>query len=54
LLVVLWRLRYTLSLRELAAMFLERGVVFSHEAVRDGEARFAPLLTCVGRLLYSP
>ncbi len=45
LLVVLWRLRYKLSLRDLAAMFLERGFVFSHEAVRDWEARFAPLMT---------
>src|SRR5215217_3358593 len=26
-------------------MFLARGVVFSHETVRDWEARFAPLLT---------
>jgi len=45
LLVVLWRLRYKLSLRDLAEMFLARGFVFSHEAVRDWEARFAPLLT---------
>jgi len=45
LLVVLWRRRYKLSLRDLAEMFLERGFVFSHEAVRDWEARFAPLLT---------
>lgn len=45
LLVVLWRLRYKLSLRELAEMFLVHGFVFSHEAVRDWEARFAPLLT---------
>jgi transposase-like protein len=44
LLVVLWRLRYKLSLRDLAEMFLARGFVFSHEAVRDWEARFAPLL----------
>ncbi len=44
-LVVLWRLRYQLSLRDLAEMFLVRGFVFSHEAVRDWEARFAPLLT---------
>jgi putative transposase len=44
LLVVLWRLRYKLSLRDLAEMFLERGFVFTHEAVRDWEARFAPLL----------
>ncbi len=44
LLVVLWRLRYKLSLRDVAEMFLPRGVVFTHEAVRDWEARFAPLL----------
>ena len=42
--MVLWRLRYKLSLRDLAEMFLERGFVFTHEAVRDWEARFAPLL----------
>ncbi len=45
LLVVLWRLRYKLSLRDLAEMFLPRGVIFTHEAVREWEARFAPLLT---------
>ena len=44
-LVVFWRLRYKLSLRDLAEMFLIRGIVFSHEAVRDWEARLAPLLT---------
>jgi transposase-like protein len=44
LLVVLWRLRYKLSLRDLAEMFLERGFEFTHEAVRDWEARFAPLI----------
>ena len=43
-LVVLWRLRYKLSLRDVAEMFLERGWVFTHEAVRDWEARFAPLI----------
>jgi len=43
LLVVLWRLRYKLSLRDLAEMFLVRGIVFTHETVRDWEARFAPL-----------
>ena len=42
LLVVLWRLRYKLSLRNLAEMFLERGFEFTHEAVREREARFAP------------
>jgi len=44
LLVVLWRLRDKLRLRNLAEMFLSRGLVFSHEAVRDWEGRFAPLL----------
>src|SRR5689334_17586598 len=44
LLVVLWRLRYTLSLRDLAEIFLERGFVFTHETVRDWEAHFAPLI----------
>jgi putative transposase len=44
LLVVLWRLRYKLSLRDLAEMFLERGFVFTHEAVRNWQARFAPLM----------
>src|ERR1700732_4644672 len=38
-LVVLWRLRYQLSLRDLAEMFLIRGLVFSYEAVRDWEAK---------------
>ena len=38
-LVVLWRLRYKLSLRDLPEMFLIRGIVFSHEAVRDWEAK---------------
>ncbi len=44
LLVVLWRLRYKLSLRDLAEIFLERGLAFTHEAVRDWEERFAPLI----------
>src|SRR3712207_6522264 len=44
LLVVLWRLRYKLSLRDLAEMFLVRGLTFTHEAVREWEERFAPLL----------
>ena len=43
-LVVLWRLRYRLTLRDLAEMFLIRGIVFSHEAVRDWEAKLAPVL----------
>ena len=45
LLVVMWRVRYKLSLRDLAEMFLPRGFDFTHETVRDSEARFAPLLT---------
>ena len=43
-LVVLWRLRYRLTLRDLAEMFLQRGIVFSHEAVREWEAKLAPVL----------
>src|SRR6187397_2977591 len=38
-LVVLWRLRYKLALRDLPEMFLVRGIVFSHEAVRQWEAK---------------
>ena len=41
---VFWRLRYKLSLRDLAEMFLIRGIVFTHEAVRDWEAKLAPML----------
>ncbi|HEY4384154.1 MAG TPA: IS6 family transposase [Ktedonobacteraceae bacterium] len=44
LLAVIWRLRYKLSLRDVAEMFLERGFVFTHEAIRDWETRFAPLI----------
>src|SRR5258708_5006433 len=44
LLVVLWRLRYKLSLRDVAEMFLERGFKFTQETVRDWEKRFAPLI----------
>ena len=43
--VVLCRLRYKLSLRDLAELFLLRGFTFTHEAVREWEERFAPLLT---------
>jgi putative transposase len=43
-LVVLWRLRYKLSLRDLPEMFAVRGMVFSHEAVRDWEAKLTPAL----------
>src|SRR5215217_2638671 len=43
-LVVFWRLRYKLSLRDLAEMFLIRGFVFTHEAVRDWEAKLTPAL----------
>ena len=45
LLVVVWRLRYKLSLRDVAEMFLSRGFTFTHKAIQDWEARFAPLIT---------
>ena len=38
-------LRYKLSLRDLSEMFLLRGIVFSHEVVRDWEAKLTPALT---------
>ncbi|TDH60109.1 IS6 family transposase [Dankookia rubra] len=44
-LVVLWRLRYRLTLRDLAEMFLQRGIVFSHEVVREWEAKLTPVLS---------
>jgi len=43
-LVVLWRLRYRLTLRDVAEMFLLRGIVFTHKAVREWEAKLAPVL----------
>ena len=45
LLAVLWRLRYKLSLRDVAEMFLERGFPFTHETIRDWEMRFARFIT---------
>ena len=42
--VVLCRLRDKLSLRDLPELFLLRGFSFTHEAVREWEERFAPLL----------
>jgi DDE superfamily endonuclease len=44
-LVVRWRLRCKLGLRDRAEMFPERGFVFSHETVRTWEALVAPVLT---------
>jgi putative transposase len=43
-LVVFWRLRYKLSLRDLPEMFLIRGIEFSYEAVRDWEVKLTPSL----------
>src|SRR4051812_38266169 len=43
-LAVLWRLRYRLTLRDLAEMFLRRGTIFSHESVRGWEAKLPPVL----------
>jgi putative transposase len=44
-LVILWRFRYKLSLRDLVEMFLQRSIIFTHEAVRDWERKLAPLLS---------
>jgi hypothetical protein len=43
--VVLWPLRYRLTLRDLAEMFLIRGIVFSYEAVREWEAKLTAILS---------
>ena len=43
--VVLYRVRYKLSVRDVAEMFLLRGFTFTHETVRDWEARFAPIFS---------
>jgi len=42
---VLWRVRYKLSLRDLPEMFLERGLILTHEAVREWEAQLASMLS---------
>ncbi len=44
-LVALWRLSCKLSLRDLIEMFAVRGYEFTHETIREWEARFAPLLS---------
>jgi hypothetical protein len=44
-LVVFWRLRSKLSLRDLVEMFALRGLIFTHEAVREWEARLALHMT---------
>ncbi len=54
-LVALWRLRYRLTLRDLAEMFLHRGIVFRHDRAaeqidgRDWEAKFTPVLAEITR-----
>lgn len=42
--VVLWRLRYKVSLRELCEMFLARGYELTHETIRSWQQHFGPLL----------
>jgi putative transposase len=44
-LVGLWRVRDKLRLRDLPELFLARGIIFTHEAVREGETQLAPLLS---------
>ena len=41
-LVVLWRLRHRLTLQDLSEMFLQRGIAFGHETVREWETRLTP------------
>ncbi len=41
---VLWRLRYKLSLRDVAELLLQRGFEVSYETIRVWEFRFTPLV----------
>ena len=41
--MLLCRLRYKLSYRDVAEFFWVRGFEFTHETVRDWETRFAPI-----------
>jgi putative transposase len=43
-LVVFWRYRYKLSLRDVAEMFFQRGIVFTRETVRVWERKLTPFL----------
>ncbi len=43
--VLLCRVRYKLSYRDVAEYFLFRGFEFTHETVRDWQERFLPLFT---------
>jgi transposase-like protein len=43
--MLLCRLRYKLSFRDIAEFFLLRGFEFTHETVRDWEERFAPIFS---------
>lgn len=43
-LVVPWRPRHKLACRDLPEMFVIRGLVFNHEAVRDWETELTPAL----------
>lgn len=43
--VVIWRIRYKLSLRDIVEMCLMRGITLTHETVRDWTDRFSPYLT---------
>jgi putative transposase len=42
--VVFCRLRYRLTLRDLSEILLLRGIVVSHEAIRDWEAKLLPIM----------
>ena len=43
--VVRWYLQYKLSLRDLTEMFFERGIIFTHETVRNWLKKFTLLIT---------
>ena len=45
LLVVLWRLRYKLGLRDVSELLLQRGYTISYETIRAWEFRFSLLIS---------
>jgi transposase-like protein len=47
--VLLCRLRYKMSFRDVAEFFLLRSFEFTHETVRDWEERFAPIFATLLR-----
>src|SRR5262245_39508398 len=53
-LVVLWRVGYTVRLRDRSERCLARGISFTHEAVREGDERTQTMLMTATLLVPDP